>query len=286
MLTFYRGLPDAVVLPERADQVQAVVRACRAAGVPVIPRGSGTGVIGGAIASRGGVTVALNRMDQILEVDLPNRCATVQPGVINLALTQAVSERGYFFAPDPSSQVVSSIGGNVATNAGGPHCLKYGITVNHVLGLEMVTGSGDLVRLGGKVTDRPGYDLTGLAVGSEGTFGLVTAVTVRLLHASEAVKTVLAPFATLVAASETVSDIIAAGIIPAALEMMDQAVVDAVNAGIGAGYPAGAAAVLLIELDGPQAEVLVQAERCAALCRGRGALEVKVARDEAERALL
>jgi glycolate oxidase len=286
MLTFYRGLPDAVVLPERADQVQAVVRACRAAGVPLIPRGSGTGVIGGAIASRGGVTVGLNRMDRILEVDLPNRCATVQPGVINLALTQAVSDDGYFFAPDPSSQMVSSIGGNAATNAGGPHCLKYGITVNHVLGLEMVTGSGELVRLGGKVPDRPGYDLTGLAVGSEGTFGFVTAVTVRLLHAPEAVKTVLAPFPTLVAASETVSDIIAAGIIPAALEMMDEAVVEAVNAGVGAGYPAGAAAVLLIELDGPRAEVLVQAERCAALCRERGALDVTVARDEAERALL
>ncbi len=286
MHTFYRGLPDAVVLPERADQVQAVVRACRRAGVPVIPRGSGTGIIGGAIASRGGVTVGLNRMDRILEIDLPNRCATVQPGVINLAVTEAVAERGYFFAPDPSSQVVSSVGGNVATNAGGPHCLKYGITVNHVLGLEMVTGAGELVRLGGPVPDAPGYDLTGLVVGSEGTFGLVTAVTVRLLHAAEAVKTVLAPFPTLVAASETVSEIIAAGIIPAALEMMDRAVVDAVNAAMAAGYPAGAAAVLLIELDGPRAEVEVQAARCAAICRGRGALDVTVARDEAERALL
>jgi glycolate oxidase len=174
----------------------------------------------------------------------------------------------------------------VAPNAGGPHCLKYGITVNHVLGLEMVTGAGEVVRLGGKVADSPGYDLTGLAVGSEGTFGLVTAITVRLLHAAEAVKTVLAPFPSVMAASETVSEIIAAGIIPAALEMMDRAVIEAVNAAMAAGYPAGAAAVLLIELDGPRAEVEIQAERCAAICRGRGALDVTVARDEAERALL
>ncbi len=286
MHTFYKGAPDAVALPERAEQVQAVVRLCRRHGIPVVPRGSGTGLIGGAMAPRGGVMVALNRMDAVLEVDLANRCATVQPGLINLWLTRAVADRGWFFAPDPSSQMVSSIGGNVATNAGGPHCLKYGITANHVLGLELVTGTGELVRLGGKAADRPGYDLTGVVVGAEGTFGLVTAVTVRLVHAPEAVETVLAPFATLVAASETVSDIIAAGIVPAALEMLDEPVIRAVNAGIGAGYPEGAAAVLLIELDGPAAEVEVQAARCAALCRRRGALEVRVARDAAERALL
>src|SRR5256885_16507054 len=158
MHTFYKGAPDAVVLPTTTAQVQAIVRACRRAGVPIVPRGSGTGLIGGAMASRGGVMVGLNRMNAILEVDLPNRCATVQPGLINLWLTHAVRDRGWFFAPDPSSQMVSSIGGNVATNAGGPHCLKYGITANHVMGLELVTGAGEVVRLGGKVADTAGYD--------------------------------------------------------------------------------------------------------------------------------
>jgi glycolate oxidase len=286
MHTFYKGAPDVVVLPARVEQVQAVVRACGRAKVPIVPRGSGTGLIGGAMAAQGGVMVGMNRMNAILEIDLPNRCATVQPGLINLWLTQAVRERGWFFAPDPSSQMVSSIGGNVSTNAGGPHCLKYGITTNHVLGLEMVTGAGDLVRVGGKAVDRPGYDLTGVAVGSEGTFGLVTAITVRLTHAPEGVKTVLAAFRTLVEASETVSAIIAAGMTPAALEMLDEAIIRAINAGTGAGYPEGAAAVLLIELDGPQAEVEAQGARAADMCRQRGALSVSVARDEAERALL
>jgi glycolate oxidase len=286
MHTFYKGAPDAVALPTRTSEVQAIVRLCRAAGVPIVPRGSGTGLIGGAMAPHGGVMVGLNRMASILEVDLPNRTATVQPGLVNLWLSNAVQERGWFFAPDPSSQMVSSIGGNVSTNAGGPHCLKYGITTNHVLGLELVTGRGDLVRLGGKVVDRPGYDLTGAAVGSEGTFGLVTAITVRLTHRPEAVKTVLAAFRSVVEASETVSAIIASGMIPAALEMLDAAIVSAINAGTGAGYPEGAGAVLLIELDGPRAEVDVQGERAAALCRQHGALSVSVARDDAERALL
>jgi len=286
MHTFYKGAPDAVALPIRTEQVQEIVRLCRAARVPIVPRGSGTGLIGGAMAPQGGVMVSLNRMASILEVDLPNRCATVQPGLINLWLSNAVRERGWFFAPDPSSQMVSSIGGNVSTNAGGPHCLKYGITTNHVLGLEVVTGTGDLVQLGGKTVDRPGYDLTGVAVGSEGTFGLVTAVTVRLTHLPEAVKTVLAAFGTVVEASETVSAIIASGMIPAALEMLDEVIITAINAGTGAGYPEGAGAVLLIELDGPRAEVEAQGERAAALCRAGGALSVSVARDEAERALL
>jgi glycolate oxidase len=286
MHTLYRGQPDAVALPTTTEQVQAIVALCRRQGVPIVPRGSGTGLIGGAMARHGGVMVGLNRMDHILDVDLPNRCATVQPGVINLSLSRAVAERGWFFAPDPSSQMVSSIGGNVATNAGGPHCLKYGITTNHVLGLELVTGAGEVLRLGGKVADRPGYDLTGVAVGSEGTFALVTAVTVRLLHVPEAVKTVLASFATPVEASETVSDIIAAGIIPAALEMLDAVIIRAINAGVAPVYPEGAGAVLLIELDGPRAEVEAQGDHCASLCQRHSALEVRVARDEAERALL
>lgn len=286
MHTFYKGMPDAVALPERAEHVQAIVRLCRAERVPIVPRGSGTGLIGGAMAPVGGVMIGMNRMDKILEIDLPNRCATVQPGLINLWLTTAVSERGYFFAPDPSSQMVSSIGGNVSTNAGGPHCLKYGITTNHVLGLEIITGSGDVVRLGGKVWDRPGYDLTGLAVGSEGTFGLVTAVTVRLVHATEAVKTALASFTSMESAAEAVSAIIAAGIVPAALEMLDARMIGAINAGVAPVFPAGAAAVLLIELDGPAAEIEVEADRAAALCRERGGFDVRVAKDEAERMLL
>jgi glycolate oxidase len=286
MHMFYKGAPDVVVLPTRTAEVQAIVQACRRAKVPVVPRGSGTGLIGGAMAPQGGVMVSTTRMASILELDYANRCATVQPGLINLWLTHAVRERGWFFAPDPSSQMVSSIGGNVSTNAGGPHCLKYGITTNHVLGLEIVTGRGDVVRLGGKTVDRPGYDLTGVAVGAEGTFGLVTAITVRLTHAPEAVKTVLASFRTVVEASQVVSATIAAGMTPAALEMLDAAMIRAINAGTGAGYPEGAGAVLLIELDGPRAEVEAQGARAAAICREHGALSVSVARDEAERALL
>jgi len=286
MHTFYKGAPDVVVLPTRTEQVQAIVQVCRRAKVPIVPRGSGTGLIGGAMAPQGGVMVGLNRMAAILELDYANRCATVQPGLINLWLTNAVRERGWFFAPDPSSQMVSSIGGNVSTNAGGPHCLKYGITTNHVLGLELVTGRGEVVRIGGKTVDRPGYDLTGVAVGSEGTFALVTAITVRLTHAPEAVKTVLAAFRTVVDASRVVSAAIAAGMTPAAMEMLDEAIIRAINAGTGAGYPEGAGAVLLIELDGPRAEVEAQGERAAAICREHGALSVSVARDETERALL
>ena len=283
MHTFYKGAPDAVALPSTTAEVVAIVRLCREALVPIVPRGSGTGLIGGAMAPSGGVMVGLNRMNRILEVDLPNRCATVQPGLINLSLTKAVEARGWFFAPDPSSQMVSSIGGNVSTNAGGPHCLKYGITSNHVLGLELVTGRGELVTLGGKVADHPGYDLTGVAVGSEGTFGLVTAITVRLVHVAQAVKTILASFADLEDASEAVSAIIAAGIVPAALEMLDELMIRAINEGTGAGYPKDAAAVLLIELDGPAAEVEAQGERAARICWERGALEVRVAQDAAEK---
>src|SRR5262249_2922558 len=186
MHTFYKGAPDAVALPKTPDEVVDIVNLCRRDHVAVVPRGSGTGLIGGAMAPIGGVMIGTNRMDGILDIDFPNRCATVQPGLINLSLTRAVTSRGYFFAPDPSSQMVSSIGGNVATNAGGPHCLKYGITTNHILGIELVTGAGELVQLGGKAVDRPGYDLLGAAGGSEGTFGIVTAPTVCLPPSSHA----------------------------------------------------------------------------------------------------
>jgi glycolate oxidase len=286
MHTFHKGMPDVVALPETAEQTAAIVRLCRRERVPVVPRGSGTGLIGGAMAPSGGVMVGMNRMNRILELDLPNRCATVQPGLINLWLSHATREHGYFFAPDPSSQMVSSIGGNASTNAGGPHCLKYGITVNHVLGLQVVTGAGELLWLGGKVQERPGYDLTALVVGAEGTLALVTAVLVRLTHLPQGVETVLASFASIEDASETVSAIIAEGIIPAALEMLDEAVIRAIEEGIGAGYPKGAAAVLLIELDGPHEEIAVQSRRVVEICRVHRGLEVRVARDDAERALL
>jgi len=197
MHTFYKGAPDVVALPSSAEQVARIVRLCRRERVPVVPRGSGTGIIGGATAPLGGVMLAMNRMNRIIELDLPNRCATVEPGLINLWLSQATRSLGYYFAPDPSSQMVSSIGGNCSTNAGGPHCLKYGITVNHVLGLQVVTGAGDLMWLGGKVRQRPGYDLTGVMVGGEGTLGVVTAAIVRLLHVPEDVKTLLAAFSSL-----------------------------------------------------------------------------------------
>jgi glycolate oxidase len=279
-------MPDVVVLPRSTEQTRDVVQLCRREKVAVVPRGSGTGLIGGAMAPHGGVMVSMTRMNEVLEIDLPNRCATVQPGLINLWLSNAVRERGYFFAPDPSSQMVSSIGGNASTNAGGPHCLKYGITVNHVLGLTLVSGAGEILRLGGKVHDRPGYDLTGVAVGTEGTFGLLTEITVRLMHVPEAVKTALATFGSIEDASEAVSAIIAAGIVPAALELLDEPIIRAINEGTGAGYPKGAAAVLLIELDGARAEIEVQAQRVAEICREHLALRISVARDEAERALL
>jgi len=286
-LTYYRrSMPDLVVLPTSTQQVAEIVRLCREAGVPIVPRGAGTGLSGGATPFAGGVMIVLTRMSRILEIDLPNRMATVEAGCINLTLTNAVKRDGLFYAPDPASQQACTIGGNVAENAGGPHCLKYGVTTNHVLGATLVTPDGEIVRLGGKLSDEPGYDLLGVFVGSEGTLGICTEVTVRLMPQPEAVKTLLAIFQNMEDASNAVSGIIARGIIPVALEMIDRPTIQAVEANVKAGYPLDAGAVLLIELDGPRAEIEAEAMGVEALCREHRCLDLRVAYTEEERALL
>ena len=244
-----RAHPDAVVLPGSPEEVAAVARVAHEEGVPLIARGAGTGLNGGSIPVRGGLMVVLTRLDHILELDARGRTATVEPGVINADLTAQAAPAGLFYAPDPGSQSVSTIGGNVGNNAGGPHCLAYGVTGNHVLEMEVVLSSGEVVTVGSPAVDPPGYDLAGLLVGSEGTLGIVTRVTLRLLRRAEAVRTLLAVFETLDDASQTVSDIIGSGIVPTAMEMMDGVVMRAVEAAIHAGYPADAGAVLLIEVE-------------------------------------
>ena len=279
--TMRRALPRAVVYPQGTEQVASVVRECARRGLPFLARGAGTGLSGGAVALDRGVVIALNRMNRILEIDLPNGRATVEPGVANSAVTRAVAADGYYYAPDPSSQAVCTIGGNVAHNSGGPHTLKYGVTVNHVLGLQMVTTEGSIVEIGGE--ERPGYDLLGLIVGSEGTFGIVTRITLRLLRRPGAVRTLLAAFGSIPDAARAVSEIVAAGIVPAALEMMDAVVVEALRAAFGLSYPPGARALLLAEADGPAAGIDAEAARIENVCRASGALEVHVARDAQER---
>ncbi|OGB92245.1 MAG: glycolate oxidase subunit GlcD, partial [candidate division NC10 bacterium RBG_16_65_8] len=286
LTTEHRAMPDLVVLPTDTEQVSSVVRRCAAENVPIVPRGAGTGLSGGAIPVHGGVLIVLTRMNRILEIDLPNRMATVEAGCVNLAISRAVMPRGFFFAPDPASQQASTIGGNVAENAGGPHCLKYGATINHVLGATVVLPDGEIAHFGGRLADRPGYDLLGVFVGSEGTLGICTEVTVRLLPIPQAVKTILAVFRTIEDASNAVSDIIARGIIPVALEMIDQETTQAVEAYAKAGYPLDAGAVLLIELEGPRAEIATEAVEVEAACRAHACLDLKVAQTETERALL
>ena len=284
-LAHYKVTPGLVVLPETTEQVAAVVRACAEAGVPFVARGSGTGLSGGALPHAEGVLVVTSRMRQILAVDVDSQRAVVQPGVVNLQVTAAVAAGGYFYAPDPSSQQVCSIGGNVAENSGGAHCLKYGFTTNHVLGVELVTPAGEVVQLGGAAPDPPGYDLLGVVVGSEGTLGVATAVTVRLTRAPETVRTLLAGFPGTDDAGAAVSSIIAAGVIPAAIEMMDALSIEAAEAAVRCGYPDGAGAVLIVELDGPAAEVEHQFADVERHCRDAGAFEIRVAADDAERAL-
>jgi len=284
-LAHYKVIPGLVVLPETTEQVAAVVRACAQAGVPFVARGSGTGLSGGALPHADGVLLVTSRMRRILEVDVESQRAVVQPGVVNLQVTAAAAPHGYYYAPDPSSQQVCSIGGNVAENSGGAHCLKYGFTTNHVLGIELVTPTGETVQLGGKAPDPPGYDLLGVLVGSEGTLGVATTVTVRLVRAPETVRTLLAGFAGTDDAGAAVSAIIAAGVVPAAIEMMDALSIEAAEAAVHCGYPAGAGAVLIVELDGPAAEVEQQFADVERHCREAGAFEIRVAADDAERAL-
>jgi glycolate oxidase len=282
----HRVTPGAVVLPETAEQVQRIVRVCHEHAIPFVARGSGTGLSGGALPVADGVLIVLSRMRRILEIDVPNQRAVAEPGVTNLAVTHAVWDAGYHYAPDPSSQVVCSIGGNVAENSGGAHCLKHGFTTHHVVGLEVVLPDGQRVTLGGKAPDPPGYDLVGAFVGSEGTLGVVTRVTLRLLRRPETVRTLLASFASTDQAGEAVSGIIAGGILPAAVEMMDALAIEAAEAAVQAGYPADAGAVLIVELDGPASEVEDQLEAVKAVCRDAGAGEMRIAASEEERALM
>ena len=281
-----RAMPELVALPRSTADVQAIVRAAQAAGVPIVARGAGTGISGGAVPSRGGLVVSLARMDRILEIDAANRCAVVQPGVVNLDLSTVAEQYGLFFAPDPSSQKASTIGGNIANNAGGPHCLSLGVTVNHILGVEMVLHDGSVLRVGGKAPDSPGLDLTGIIVGSEGTLGVVTEATVRLMPVAEAVRTTLALFASVEAASAAVSDLIGRGVVPSALEMMDRLAISAIEAAFHAGYPPEAGAVLLVEVDGLVEQVDGQAAVVDEVCRAAGALDIRLAATAEERARL
>jgi glycolate oxidase len=277
------GPPSAAVVPQDAREVSAVVRIARDCGEPIVPRGAGTGLCGGAVPIRGGVVISFARMNRALEFDFPNRRARVQPGLINLDLSRATEPHGYFYAPDPSSQKISTIGGNVGTNAGGPHCLLYGTTTNHVLGLEFVNNDGEILRTS---LDDSGYDLTGTLVGSEGTLGIVTAVDVRLLRLPAAVRVCVAAFGDVETASSAVSAIVAAGMVPTALEIIDALIVKAVEAHFHAGFPTDAGAVLLVEVAGAAEDMDLSEAGIARIAREHGALSWRAARDPAERELL
>jgi glycolate oxidase len=286
-LTAYRTIPGVVLLPTTAYAVQTCVKACHDLGVPFVARGSGTGLSGGAMPHAGGALIVTAKLNRIIEIDAPNRRAIVEPGVINSAISAAVAGHGLYYAPDPSSQQICSIGGNVAENSGGAHCLKYGFTVHHVTGLEICTPDGQLITVGaGKSAEAPGYDLTAAFIGSEGTLGIATKVYVRLLRKPESVITVLAAFATLEQAGATVAAIIAAGLTPAAAEIMDALAITAAEKAVNCGYPPGAGAVLVVEVDGPADEVADEHAAIDKLCRDNGAFEVRQAVDAAERAAL
>ena len=282
-LTAYRQPPMLAVLPRTREQVAAVLRYCGENGVRVVPRGSGTSLSGGALPLEDAVLLVMSKFSRILAIDYENRLAVVEPGVTNLAITRAVEARGLYYAPDPSSQIACSIGGNVAENSGGVHCLKYGLTTNNVLGVEMILLTGETVRLGGQALDGPGYDLLGLVVGSEGLLGVVVEVTVRLLPTPEAARALLIGFDSVEAGGQCVADIIGAGIIPAGMEMMDRNAVVAAEAFVHAGYPTDVAALLIVEVDGPEAECGHLAGLIEDIARRNGATEFRVSRDEAER---
>jgi glycolate oxidase len=284
--SIFQVMPEIVVLPGDVEQVAAVVKAAKDADVAIVPRGSGTGLAGGAVPAEGGVVLSLARLDRILKIDRENRIAIVEPGVINADITKAVAKDGLFYAPDPSSQAACSIGGNVANNSGGPHTLAYGVTTNHVVGVEVVLDDGRIVWLGGEVPDSPGYDLCGVFVGSEGTLGIVTKVVVRLMRARESVRTLLAIFDQMDAATQSVVNITAAGIIPAALEMMDRTTIEAVERGAPVGLPRDAEAVLIVEVEGLAEHTECAVKLAREICQRSGAREVKLAKDEAERQLL
>jgi glycolate dehydrogenase FAD-linked subunit len=284
-LTNFRVLPWAVLLPSSTEQVQSILRLCHREKIPFVARGSGTGLSGGALPVENGIVLSLVRMNRILEVDIPNARVIVEPGVCNLDVTGCVQPNEYFYAPDPSSQLVCTIGGNVAENAGGAHCLKYGFTTTHVLGLEVVLPDGSLVHLGGKTLDAPGYDLAGVFVGSEGTLGVATKIILRIVKRPECVRTLLAAFPSTNEAGAAVSGIIAAGMLPAAIEMMDNLSIQAAEAAVHANYP-DCGGLLLVELDGPLAEVEALLTHVDEICRSNGAWEIRVAQSEAERALV
>jgi glycolate oxidase len=284
--TIEKNRPDLVVFPTTTAQVQLIVDLCNRLELPFLARGAGTSLAGGCLPVGGGVMIALTRMKRILEVNLRDRYAVVEPGVVNLWLTNHLKPHGFHFAPDPSSQGACTIGGNVATNSGGPHTLKYGVTVNHVLGLEIVLASGEIVQTGGPAEDNPGYDLTGLIVGSEGTFGIVTKIWVRITRDPLAHRTLLGIFDSVDQATNTISDIIAAGIIPAALEMLDQPILEAVEAAFHFGFPLDAGAALIMEVDGLEAGLDADAEKIRAIAQHHGAREVRRATSAAERQLL
>jgi glycolate dehydrogenase FAD-linked subunit len=281
----YRVVPRVVVLPDSGDEVAKVVRACHEARVPWVARGSGTGLSGGALPVEDGVVIALSRMRRILEIDLNGQRVTAEPGVLNAEITGAVSP-DFVYPPDPSSQIVSSIGGNVAENSGGAHCFKYGFTTNYVTGMEVVLTDGQVVRLGGKELDRPGYDLLGAFVGSEGTLGVATKITVRVIPKPEAWRTLVAYFDTTDQAGQAVSDIVAAGIVPGAIEMMDRLSIEAAEAATHAGYPLDVGAALIVELDGPRVECDARFDDVRGICEEDGATAIRVAKDDAERDLI
>jgi glycolate dehydrogenase FAD-linked subunit len=281
----YRVTPRAVVLPGSAEEVQAVLRACHEYEVPWVARGSGTGLSGGALPVEEGIVISVNRMNRVLEVDLPNQRLVVEPGVTNLDVSKAAGPT-HFYPPDPSSQIVCSIGGNVAENSGGAHCFKYGFTTNYVTGLELVLPDGELIQLGGKELDRPGYDLLGAFVGSEGTLGIATKITVRVVPVPEAVRTLVAFFEHTSNAGRAVSDIVSAGMVPGAIEMMDSLAIEAAEGATGAGYPTGAGAALVVELDGSEAECEHRFEQVKEVCDRNGAASIRVAQNEEERAVI